>query len=181
MKLAIVFWGCAKQCLVWQLLEWKTSTIKICPDQSHYRTWYCGQLCRRSLKRTTVLSVVAPCYFICISNLNRIVVRHTRRKYNFRTAVTESSFIHSFSYQLFLSGRSRCSSSWTVVPKLGYICLSEEVQLRLAIEGENIFVYYLFPNIYTHISEYYFQKYHYMLIVKCIKFETLDRSLPLWF
>jgi len=68
-----------------------------------------------------------------------------------------------------------------VVPKLGYICLSEEVQLRLAIEGENIFVYYLFPNIYTHISEYYFQKYHYMLIVKCIKFETLDRSLPLWF
>jgi len=32
------------------------------------------------------------------------------------------------------------------------------VHLRLAIEGKHVFVYYLFPNIYTYISKYYFQK-----------------------
>ena len=40
----------------------------------------------------------------------------------------------------------------------GYIFLSEGVHLRLAIEEKYIFTYYLFPNIYTYISEYYFQK-----------------------
>jgi len=40
----------------------------------------------------------------------------------------------------------------------GYIFLSEGVHLRLAIEEKNIFTYCLFPDIYTYISEYYFQK-----------------------
>jgi len=26
------------------------------------------------------------------------------------------------------------------------------------MEGQNIFMYYLFPKIYTYVSEYYFQK-----------------------
>jgi len=39
----------------------------------------------------------------------------------------------------------------------GYICLSEGVHLRLAIEEKHIFTYLLFPNICTFISEYYFQ------------------------
>jgi len=34
------------------------------------------------------------------------------------------------------------------VPNLGYICLSEEMHLRLAIEEKNIFTYYLFRNIF---------------------------------
>jgi len=40
----------------------------------------------------------------------------------------------------------------------GYICLSEGVHLKLAIEDGNIFTYCLFPNIYTYISYYYYQK-----------------------
>jgi len=40
----------------------------------------------------------------------------------------------------------------------GYICLSEGVNLRLTIDMKHIFTYLLFPNIYTYISEYYFQK-----------------------
>jgi len=54
------------------------------------------------------------------------------------------------------------------VPNLGYIFLSEGVHLRLAVEEKNIVTYCLFPNIYTYISEYYFQN-HYMLIVKYIR------------
>ena len=50
---------------------------------------------------------------------------------------------------------------------LGYICLSEEVNLRLATEGKNMFTYYSFLNDCTYISEYYF-KSHYMLIVHYI-------------
>jgi len=34
----------------------------------------------------------------------------------------------------------------------GYVCLSEGVHLRLAMEDKNLFTYYLFPNIYTYIS-----------------------------
>jgi len=45
------------------------------------------------------------------------------------------------------------SESNTGVPNLGYICLSEGVHLRLAIEEKNITTYYLFPNSYTYISE----------------------------
>jgi len=41
---------------------------------------------------------------------------------------------------------------------VGYICLYEGVRLKLAIAGKNKFIYYLFPNIYAYISEYYFQK-----------------------
>jgi len=41
---------------------------------------------------------------------------------------------------------------------LGYICLSRGVQLRLTIEDKYVFAYLLFPNIYTYISEFYFQK-----------------------
>jgi len=46
------------------------------------------------------------------------------------------------------------------VPNLGYmyICLSEGVHLMSATEDKFIFTYLLFPNIYTNISEYYFQK-----------------------
>jgi len=44
------------------------------------------------------------------------------------------------------------------VPNLGYICLSEGVRLRLAIEEKCIIIYLLFPNICTYISENYFQK-----------------------
>jgi len=40
----------------------------------------------------------------------------------------------------------------------GYVCLSEGVHLRVAEDEKNIFTYYLFPNIYTYITEYYFQK-----------------------
>jgi len=46
------------------------------------------------------------------------------------------------------------------VPKLGYmypsgyICLSEGVHLKLAIEGKNMFIYYSFPIIYAYISEH---------------------------
>ena len=45
-------------------------------------------------------------------------------------------------------------------PNLGYmyVCLSEGVHVRLAIEAKYIFTYLLFPNIYTYISEYYYQK-----------------------
>jgi len=35
---------------------------------------------------------------------------------------------------------------------LGYICLSEGGNLRLAIEGKNIFICCLFSNIYTYIT-----------------------------
>jgi len=40
----------------------------------------------------------------------------------------------------------------------GYICLSEGVHLRLAIQVKYIFTYLLFPNIYAYIREYYSQK-----------------------
>jgi len=40
----------------------------------------------------------------------------------------------------------------------GYICLSEGVHLRLSTEEQNMFAYNFFPNIYTYISYYYFQK-----------------------
>jgi len=45
----------------------------------------------------------------------------------------------------------------------GYIRLSEEVHLGLAIEGKNTLIYDLFANIYTYISEYYFQISSYVL------------------
>jgi len=53
--------------------------------------------------------------------------------------------------------------SLTEVPNLGYmypqgyIFRSEELHLRLSIDEKYIFAYLLFPNIYTCISEYYFQ------------------------
>jgi len=50
------------------------------------------------------------------------------------------------------------ASSIPGVPNLGYISLSEGVHLRLAIEEKSIFIRYLFPNIYTYINEYSFQK-----------------------
>ena len=40
--------------------------------------------------------------------------------------------------------------SKAVVPKLGYICLSEGVHLKLAIEGKNMFIHYSFQIIYTY-------------------------------
>jgi len=62
---------------------------------------------------------------------------------------------------LLLKGFDQLSSSR--VPNLGYmypwryICLSQEVYLRLAMKGNKL-IYYLFPNIYTFISEFYLQK-----------------------
>ena len=55
-------------------------------------------------------------------------------------------------------------SSMSGVPNLGYmypqgyICLSEGVHLRLAENEKNIFAYYLFPNIYSYVTAYYYQK-----------------------
>jgi len=51
------------------------------------------------------------------------------------------------------------------------IYLSVGEHLRLAVEGKITFIYYLFPNICTHISEYYF-KIKYMLIDKEMKLES---------
>jgi len=45
--------------------------------------------------------------------------------------------------------------------------LKQQTGLKLAVEEKNIFTYYLFPNSYTHISEYCFQN-HYIFIVKYI-------------
>jgi len=39
-----------------------------------------------------------------------------------------------------------------------YICLSERVHLRLTEDEKNTLTYYLFRNIYTYITEYYYQK-----------------------
>jgi len=56
------------------------------------------------------------------------------------------------------------------VPKLGYmypsgyICLSERVHLRLAVEGENMFIYYF--QILIHVLVNTIFKNHYMHIVK---------------
>jgi len=49
----------------------------------------------------------------------------------------------------------------------GYICLSEGVRLRLAIEEQNIFTFNFFQ-IFLHISLSIPFKDHYMLIVKYI-------------
>jgi len=46
----------------------------------------------------------------------------------------------------------------------GYICRSEGMHLRLAIEEKNIFTYYLFRNIYAVNIIF---KNHYMFIVTC--------------
>jgi len=40
----------------------------------------------------------------------------------------------------------------------GYICLSEGVRVKVSNRRESVFAYYLFPNIYTYISDQYFQK-----------------------
>jgi len=46
-----------------------------------------------------------------------------------------------------------CRGSLPVVHvPLGVYCLSEGVHLRLAIEGKNIFIYYLFPNVVNYKS-----------------------------
>jgi len=64
--------------------------------------------------------------------------------------------LHCYGFSFVLWFRSR-------VANLGYmylweyICLSAGVHLWLAIEDKNIFIYYLFPNIHTYISKYYFQ------------------------
>jgi len=36
------------------------------------------------------------------------------------------------------------------VPKLGYICLSEGVHVRLAIEGKSMYIHYSFQIVYTY-------------------------------
>jgi len=49
----------------------------------------------------------------------------------------------------------------------GYICLSEGVHLRLAIEEQNIFAYNFFQR-FIHTSVHIPFNYRYVLIVKCI-------------
>jgi len=51
-----------------------------------------------------------------------------------------------------------CKTSWGGFVLLEDVYLSKVVDLRSAIEGENVFIYHVFPNIYTYISNYYFQK-----------------------
>jgi len=48
----------------------------------------------------------------------------------------------------------------------GYICRSEGVHSRFAIEEKNIFTYYLFPNTYISWNNIY--KNPYMRVVKYI-------------
>jgi len=69
---------------------------------------------------------------------------------------------HSLFFDRSRSGAPKLGYMYT----LGYICPSEGVHLWLAIEGQNIFIYHLFPNIYTFIKENNFQKslYAYCLI-----------------
>ena len=50
------------------------------------------------------------------------------------------------------------------------MCPSEEVHLRLAIEGKDMFTYYSVRIIYSYISEYYFQNHcmltgNYILVI----------------
>jgi len=54
-----------------------------------------------------------------------------------------------------LSLYSRVSNLGYMYPQ-GYICLSEGVHLRLSEDVKYISTYYLFPTIYTCITEYYF-------------------------
>jgi len=42
------------------------------------------------------------------------------------------------------------------VPNLGY--MSPRGTFKGSNRRENVFAYYLFPNIYTYISDFYFQK-----------------------
>jgi len=61
----------------------------------------------------------------------------------------------------------------TGVPNLGYmypwgyICLSEGVRLRLAIEGKK-YLHVVYFKIFIHLSLNLIFKSHYMYIVKCI-------------
>jgi len=52
---------------------------------------------------------------------------------------------------------SRGSQPGVHVP-LGVHLPIRRVHLRIAIEEKYVFTHLLFPNIYTYISEYYFQK-----------------------
>jgi len=58
-----------------------------------------------------------------------------------------------------ITGKKQFLAHRPGVPNLGYIypqvyiCLSQVVHLRFAIEGKNIFTYYLFSNTYTYIIE----------------------------
>jgi len=53
----------------------------------------------------------------------------------------------------------------------GYICLSEGVHLRLAIKGK-IYLCTIYFQIFIHISVNIIFKYHCVLIVENINFET---------
>jgi len=48
--------------------------------------------------------------------------------------------------------------TWGTCTLKGTFSYLKGTHLSLAIEGKNVSTYYLFPNIYTCISEYYFQK-----------------------
>jgi len=51
----------------------------------------------------------------------------------------------------------------------GYICLSDGVHLRLAIEGKNIFTCCLFSNLYTYITYTIFKSHMYIVKYTCEK------------
>ena len=44
------------------------------------------------------------------------------------------------------------------VSNLGYMYRTPRGTFKVSNRRENVFAYYLFPNMYTHISDYYFQK-----------------------
>jgi len=74
------------------------------------------------------------------------------KKIQLHTVNRDLRRVDSAIYKVFLG------STRTEVPSLGYIFLSEGVDLRSAIEDKYIFTYLVFPNIYTFITEYHFQK-----------------------
>jgi len=59
------------------------------------------------------------------------------------------------------------SNSITGVPNMGYICLSEEAHLRLAID-KKMYLHIIYFQIFIHISVIIIFKNHNMLIVKYI-------------
>jgi len=60
--------------------------------------------------------------------------------------------LSSYEYEHHRKADRSVALSITGVPNLGYICLSEGVHLRLAIEGKIIFTCCLFSNICTYIT-----------------------------
>jgi len=64
---------------------------------------------------------------------------------------------HQYPEKFFLLDKNKWDKNDTLRPEgpnQGYIYLSEGVHLRLAVEGNNMFLQYLFPNIYTYLRQW---------------------------